>query len=100
MSAAMSAVPLDRRDRIRHAWTAALLLPLSLIGSALPACGGKTPAPDALNVVLISIDTLRADHLSAYGYSRETSPRIDELAAAGILFEQAYSQSPRTAPRT
>ncbi len=39
------------------------------------------------SVVLISLDTLRADHLSAYGYHRETSPRLDQLAADGVLFE-------------
>ena len=50
------------------------------------------------NLVLISIDTLRADHLSAYGYARPTSPRIDALAADGTLFEQAYSHSPKTVP--
>jgi arylsulfatase A-like enzyme len=49
------------------------------------------------NVVMISIDTLRADHLSAYGYTRETSPHIDALAARGVLFENAYAHSPKTA---
>lgn len=50
------------------------------------------------NVVLISIDTLRADHVSAYGYARPTSPNMDALAGAGVLFERAYSHSPKTAP--
>lgn len=49
------------------------------------------------NVVLISIDTLRADHLSAYGYPRPTSPALDALAADATLFEQAYANSPKTA---
>lgn len=49
------------------------------------------------NVLLVSIDTLRADHLSCYGYERQTSPTIDALAADGMLFEQAYSHSPKTA---
>lgn len=48
------------------------------------------------NVVLLSIDALRADHLSCYGYERETSPIIDKLAAGGILFQNAYSQSSHT----
>jgi len=50
------------------------------------------------NLVLISLDTLRADHLGAYGYARATSPRIDALAREGVLFEQAYSTAPKTAP--
>lgn len=49
------------------------------------------------NVVLISIDTLRADHLGSYGYARATSPTIDALARSSHLFEQAFSQSPKTA---
>jgi arylsulfatase A-like enzyme len=51
-----------------------------------------------LNVLLITIDTLRADHLSAYGYSRQTSPNIDRLAREGVLFERAISQWPKTSP--
>lgn len=50
------------------------------------------------NVVLISLDTLRADHLSSYGHSRETSPRLDALAAEGVLFRRAVSQAPWTVP--
>jgi len=48
-------------------------------------------APGSPNVLVIVIDTLRADHVSAYGYSRPTSPRIDHLAAQGILFENAIA---------
>jgi arylsulfatase A-like enzyme len=46
-----------------------------------------------LNLLFILIDTLRADRLGSYGYSRETSPKIDELAATGIRFAQQMSQS-------
>lgn len=45
------------------------------------------------NVLFILVDTLRADHLSAYGYERQTSPRIQELANTGIRFEKHVSQS-------
>jgi arylsulfatase A-like enzyme len=48
--------------------------------------------------VLVSIDTLRADHLGVYGHDRATSPRIDRLAAEGAFFESAYSHAPKTAP--
>jgi arylsulfatase A-like enzyme len=50
------------------------------------------------NVLLISIDTLRADHLSCYGYERETTPNIDRLAAAGARFSRAYSTAVWTPP--
>ena len=49
-------------------------------------------------IILISIDTLRADHLPAYGYSKVRTPNIDALAAAGTLFERAYSHAPQTLP--
>jgi arylsulfatase A-like enzyme len=48
---------------------------------------------DDVNVLFILIDTLRADRLSAYGYSRQTSPRIDALAADGVRFAQHLAQS-------
>ncbi len=52
----------------------------------------------ARNLVLLSLDTLRADHLGCYGYERPTSPAIDALAAEGTLFERAYAPSPWTLP--
>ena len=53
---------------------------------------------DRPNLVLISIDTLRADRLGAYGHDRPTSPTIDRFAADAVLFENAVSQAPVTAP--
>ena len=50
------------------------------------------------SVVLISVDTLRADRLGCYGYERETSPAIDEFARGGTLFENVVAQSPWTLP--
>jgi arylsulfatase A-like enzyme len=52
-------------------------------------------APD---VFLITVDTLRADHLGCYGYARDTSPSIDALASEGILIERAFTSVPRTTP--
>jgi arylsulfatase A-like enzyme/tetratricopeptide (TPR) repeat protein len=49
-------------------------------------------------IILISIDTLRADRLPAYGYQRIATPNIDSLVADGVLFERAYSHSPQTLP--
>lgn len=57
-----------------------------------------TPVSEPRCVVLISIDTCRADHLGCYGYSRKTSPNIDALAAEGILFNHAVSPVPLTLP--
>ena len=65
--------------------------------SGAPASGA--PASGARpNVVVYLIDTLRADHLGIYGYSRPTSPNIDRFAADGILFENALAQSSWTRP--
>ncbi|KPJ57979.1 MAG: hypothetical protein AMJ42_04150, partial [Deltaproteobacteria bacterium DG_8] len=50
------------------------------------------------NLILVSIDTLRADHLGCYGYDRPTSPTLDKLASEGVLFECAYATSPWTLP--
>jgi len=49
-----------------------------------------------LNLILVSLDTLRADHLSMFGYPRMTSPFLDRLAAGGALFLEASSQAPET----
>jgi arylsulfatase A-like enzyme len=46
------------------------------------------PRPD---IVMVTLDTVRADHTSAYGYGKETTPRLAELAARGVLFEHAYA---------
>ena len=49
-------------------------------------------------IILISLDTLRADHLGCYGYPRSTSPKIDKIAQEGILFRNAFSPSSHTIP--
>lgn len=53
---------------------------------------------DGFNIVLITIDTLRADHLSCYGYERKTSPNIDKIAEKGIIFKNVIAPSSWTAP--
>ena len=53
---------------------------------------------DIRNVLLISIDTCRADYLSCYGYRRKTTPNIDAVASRGILFENVISPIPLTLP--
>lgn len=58
----------------------------------------NTSSRDLLPIILISIDTLRSDHLPAYGYSQIRTPAIDALRRDGILFEYAYSPVPLTLP--
>ena len=53
---------------------------------------------DKPNVVLITLDTTRADHIGCYGYAGARTPRLDALAGRGILFEQAATSSPLTLP--
>ena len=54
--------------------------------------------PTKLNVLLITVDTLRADHVGAYGYRRATTPNLDALAAESKVFRLAFSQAPETNP--
>ena len=64
-------------------------------------CGCSTPnvqPQSGQNVLLITIDTLRADRLGCYGYSRGATPNIDRLASEGVLFEEVIAQVPVTLP--
>jgi arylsulfatase A-like enzyme/cytochrome c-type biogenesis protein CcmH/NrfG len=70
-----------------------LLMALSALQTA-----AQTPAKPALNVVLITIDTLRADHVGCYGYKQIKTPNIDGLAADGARFERAFAVVPVTLP--
>lgn len=75
-------------------------VPVFVFSFLVAGCGiDFTPAlPTARNVLIVLVDTLRADHLGAYGYERETSPHFDEFAANSILFENARAQAPCTFP--
>jgi arylsulfatase A-like enzyme len=59
---------------------------------------GLPNPPNSPNVLIIIVDTLRADHLSPYGYSRDTSPYLTKLAQQGVLFENAIAPSSWTLP--
>ena len=69
-----------------------------LVGHA--ACGGEQTRPEAgeTNVLLITIDTLRAERLGCYGYGLPTSPHIDRLAKRGVRFADCTVQWPKTWP--
>ena len=71
-----------------------LLCTAGLVFSSTLQAAGK-PQP---NVVFITIDTLRADHLGCYGYKQIQTPNIDALAAHGVRFERAYAPVPVTLP--
>ena len=89
-----------RRWRVRVAALAAALAALGASGCGprqTSGGGGVGPFRDA-PIVLISIDTLRSDHLPAYGYTRVETPAIDALRRDGVRFERAYSQVPLTLP--
>jgi arylsulfatase A-like enzyme len=64
----------------------------------LAAGCGRAPPPAHPDLVLITIDTIRADHLGAYGYPRPTSPNIDRFARDALLFERAVAPMPTTLP--
>jgi len=70
------------------------LLVVAALGAA--SCGFSQPAPQS--VIVIAIDTLRADHLGVYGYPRPTSPNIDAFAAEAVVFDRFYSASTWTLP--
>lgn len=73
----------------------------SWIGLALfvaAGCGSEAQGPTARNLLFVSIDTLRADHVSCYGYGRETTPNLDALAARSQRFASCWSVLPTTLP--
>ena len=70
--------PTDAREIVRRAWA-----------------GRGVPKP---NVVLVTLDTTRADHLGCYGYAGARTPNLDAIARGGVLFAQAASVAPLTQP--
>jgi len=85
--------------KLRTVAAAMLTLPLALA----PACSRQNAEDAAVleeppNVVLIVMDTVRADHLGCYGYERATSPRIDEFARSATRYTRSLSAAPWTVP--
>jgi arylsulfatase len=77
---------------------AAALAAALLLTATVAGCRGPQPDAERPDFVLVVVDTLRADHLGCYGYSRPTSPRIDALAEHGTVFEAAWAAAPWTLP--
>ena len=69
---------------------------LGLVAVAALSAGCAEPGPR--NVLLIVVDTLRADHLGLHGYERPTSPNLDRRADSGVVFDRAFSSSSWTVP--
>ncbi len=93
-------LPHPARPRLApsRAW---LVLAAVLLPATLPGCSGgdgERETKPRSNIVLITIDTLRADHLGCYGYFRDTSPNIDALAKESVVFDQAYAVMATTLP--
>lgn len=85
---------------------AGLALAAWLLSPGLPAVAAAPQGPGSLaersqrfpNVLIVTIDTLRVDHVSAYGYPRPTTPNVDRLLASGVKFRQARTVEPLTNP--
>jgi arylsulfatase A-like enzyme len=71
---------------------------LAALGFLTAACSRAAEPARPLNVIFILVDTLRADHLGVYGYSRATSPNLDAFARKSVFFRDARSQAPCTFP--
>ncbi|MBY0278866.1 sulfatase-like hydrolase/transferase [Candidatus Binatia bacterium] len=82
----------------RLALSAVVLALVFVAAWALVPRHGKQAAATPRNLILISIDTLRADHLGVYGYERDTSPALDAFARRSVRFERAISQGESTLP--
>jgi arylsulfatase len=83
----------------RPAYNVAMLLrsaALALCAALATGCFGERARAGATNLLLVLLDTTRSDHLSCYGYARETTPAIDRLAADGARFEAAFAHSSLT----
>jgi arylsulfatase A-like enzyme len=74
-----------------------LILTAAIVAAGVSCSLSRKPGP---NIVLIVIDTLRADRLPFYGYTQDTAPFLSELAAQGTVFDNAHSTSSWTAPAT
>jgi glucan phosphoethanolaminetransferase (alkaline phosphatase superfamily) len=85
--------------RVQVLKATSLALFASLLLSPLLICSAP-PAEEPPNVILITIDTVRADHLGCYGYKLIETPNLDALAASGVRFRMPLPRFPSPSPRT
>ena len=74
-----------------------LIVAVAVVGIASYLTISRSPGRGP-SVIVISVDTLRPDHLGCYGYDRETSPTVDRFAEESLLFENCFAQAPTTRP--
>jgi arylsulfatase A-like enzyme len=85
--------PLQTSPWVRFVW--------SVVATSILACNASEPAApgrDRQNLLLLTVDTLRSDHLSGYGYQRPTSPALDAFFETAVVFDDAHSNSSWTLP--
>src|SRR6185436_3914353 len=70
----------------------------AIVGLGLAGCGAQKSTGTGQGVLLIAVDGLRADHLGAYGYDRDTSPHLSALAREGVRFEEVLASAPLLIP--
>jgi len=87
----------SRRKRVQVGKATSLALFAALLLRPLLICSAP-PAEEPPNVILITIDTVRADHLGCYGYKLIETPNLDSLAASGVRFRNAFTPVPITLP--
>ena len=72
-----------------------LIVMVFILSFGAGCIGGGSKLP---NIIVVSIDTMRADHLGCYGYERDTSPCLDSLAESGVMYLNCQAQAPHTTP--
>src|SRR5689334_21253603 len=93
-----AAAALPARSRARRLRTATVVVLLAIAAAAAGWWTLSQRRAARLNLLLITIDTLRADHVGAYGAAGGTTPVLDALASTGVRFEQVQTAAPLTAP--
>jgi arylsulfatase A-like enzyme len=94
---AREAVELAARIAPPEPWdTPSCEAPGACAGAGISPATGRTLDWRGRDILLVTIDALRADHVGAYGYARKTTPNLDRLAHEGALFERAYTATPHT----
>src|SRR3989442_12626378 len=93
-----------KRAFVRLVWPGLALLGVSAVAVLLAwpplrrAAGHGSSAPPPLNILLITLDTTRADRIGAYGYAAARTSHLDRLAAEGVRFERTIAPAPITLP--
>src|SRR5438270_833712 len=89
------ATPIRKLARQRSSWVGLFMASATIVAVTSPFLRAQAQKP---NVLLVTIDTVRADHVGAYGYTKPTTPTLDRLAREGVRFADATSQAPLTGP--